>query len=460
MKTKVLSVILCLISLSLSSAMADWPQYLGPDRNGISPETSLASSWPEQGPKVLWKSPVGEGFAGVSIKDGKVYLVDRVDSEKDVIRCYDFESGEELWSYSNEDPGKFDYNGSRNPPTVDDENLYCLGAMGTFYCISLESHDAVWKYDFKKEYGAKTPIWGFSQSPVLYKNMVIVAPQTKEAGVVAYDKDTGKIVWKTPRICAEAGYSSPTLTTIKDIDQIVIVTPLNAEDMVEAEEADYGDDEEEEEDEDEEDEDEEEEEEEDEDEEEEDEGPPFEEGGVYGINAETGEVLWNYRNFTRYTSITPVTVIGDDRLLITGEGGSTMLKIRLKGSEFEAAVLFKNKEYGTKLHPAMLYEDHLYMISEENDGLVCVTLGGKLLWKSGRYPRLGLGGAIMADGKIYMVEGDRGNLCFAEANPEKYVQLGMVEDIMEGDQMWAPPAIADGKLVIRDQKQLICLEVK
>ncbi|MHC4912613.1 MAG: outer membrane protein assembly factor BamB family protein, partial [Planctomycetota bacterium] len=352
MKTKVLTVIVCLISSSFNSVMADWPQYLGPDRNGISPETSLASSWPKGRPKILWKSPVGKGFAGVSIKDGKVYLVDRMDSKKDVLRCYDFESGAELWSYSNEDPGKFEYNGSRNPPTVDKESIYCVGAMGTFYCISLASHELVWEHDLKKDFGAKKPIWGFAQSPVLYKNLVIVAPQSKKAGVVAYDKNTGEIVWQTPRICDEAGYSSPTLTTIKGIDQIVIVTPLNAPDMVEEEDEededpDTGEDEDEEDDNG------------DPDAEEEiDEGPPFEEGGVYGINAATGKILWNYRNFTKYTSIPPVTIIGDGRIFVTGGEGATMLKVRLKGSEFEAVVVFKTKDFGAKIHPALLYEGH------------------------------------------------------------------------------------------------------
>jgi outer membrane protein assembly factor BamB len=455
MKTKIFAVVLCLIVLSFSSAMADWPQYLGPKRNNISPEGSLTSSWPKEGPKVLWKSPVGEGFAGVSIQDGKVYLVDRVDSQKDVIRCYDLENGAELWSYSNEDPGKFDYNGSRNPPTLDEDNLYCVGAMGTVYCINLSSHELVWKHDFKKDFGAKKPVWGFSQSPVLYKNLVIVVPQSKEAGVVAYDKDTGQIIWRTTRICAEAAYSSPTLTTRKGVDQIVIVTPLNAEDIVEEEEANYEEDEEEE-------------------EEEEfvsfmdkekdiEEGPPFEEGGAYGINAATGEILWNYRNFT--FSIAPVTLIGDDRIFVTGGGDAggrdaTLLKIRLKGSEFEPVVVFKSKEFGTKIHPAILYENHLYMISSDRDGLVCVQDDGKLVWKSGRRPQFGLGGLLMADGKLYLVEGNKGNVHLVKATPEKYTPLGTAENILEGDQMWAPPALSDGKLVIRDQKQLVCLEVK
>ncbi|MFC1739184.1 PQQ-binding-like beta-propeller repeat protein [Planctomycetota bacterium] len=442
MKTKVLVGIVCLIILSSSSVLADWPQYLGPERNGISPETSLASSWPEDGPKVLWTNPVGKGFAGVSIQDGKVYLVDRVESTNDVIRCYDLKSGEELWHYSNEDAGEYDYNGSRNPPTIDEENLYSVGGMGSVYCINLTSHELVWKRDFKEDFDAEKPWWGFAQSPLLYKNLVIAAPQSANAGAVAYDKNTGEIVWQTERLCDEPGYSSVMLTTIGGVEQIILVTPLTDPDAVEEEDEDDEDDE-------------------DDDEEEEDEGPPFEEGGVYGINAETGEILWNYRNFTEGVTIPPVTLIGDSRMFVTGGGGgSTMLKLRHEDGEFEVIVQFKTKEYSAHIHPALLYKEHLYMNSGGNDGLICVTLEGKVLWQSGRDPKFGRGGLIIAEDKIYAVEGDKGHLYLAKATPEKYTQLGLVEEILKGDEMWAPLALSDGKLVIRDQEKLMCLEVK
>jgi len=144
MKSGVFVGIVSLITLSFGVVRADWPQYLGPDRNGISPQTGLAKSWPKGGPKVLWTKPLGEGFAGAAIRDGKVYLLDRVKSTEDVLRCYDLETGNELWSFANKDPGEFDSDGSRNPPTVGDKNVYCVGGMGTVYCISRSRHKAVW----------------------------------------------------------------------------------------------------------------------------------------------------------------------------------------------------------------------------------------------------------------------------------------------------------------------------
>ena len=333
MKSWIFIAIVSLITFSFGTIRADWPQYLGPDRNGISPEKGLAKSWPKDGPKVLWTQPVGGGFAGAAIRDGKVYVVDRVDSAKDVLRCYDLAKGDELWSYSNEDPGKFEFNGSRNPPTVGEKNIYCVGGMGSVYCISRSSHKPVWKRDFKKDFDAAKPMWGFTQSPLLYKNLAIVAPQVKKAGAVAYDKATGEIVWKTPRLCDNPGYSSAVLTTIDGVDQIVLATPLSPPDEEDDED-------------------------EDEDEEEEDEGPPFEGGGLYGINAKTGEILWNYKGVTCKITIPPVTLIGDGRMFVTGGygAGSAMIKVARKGGKFQVTELFKSDEYDAQIHPALLHD--------------------------------------------------------------------------------------------------------
>ncbi len=432
--------IVSLITFSFVTVRADWPQYLGPDRNGISPEKGLAKSWPKKGPKVLWTQPVGKGFAGAAIRDGKVYVLDRVDSQKDVLRCYDLAKGDELWSFSNDDPGEFSFNGSRTAPTVEDENIYCVGAMGSVYCIGRSSHKPVWKRDFKKDFDAEKPMWGFTQSPLIYKNLVIVAPQVKKAGAVAYDKATGKIVWKTPRLCSDPGYSSPVLTTIDGVDQIVLTTPLKEPE--EEEDEDEG-----------------------EDPDEEDEGPPFEGGGLYGIDAKTGEILWNYKGVTCKITIPPVTFIGDGRMFVTGGygAGSAMIKVARKGGKFQVTELFKTDEYDAQIHPALLYENHLYMNANGNsrrEGLMCLTLDGKVLWKTRKKPSFGRGGLIMADGVIYIVEGDKRHLYMVKATPEKYTELGMAKKLLKGKEMWAPLALADGKLVIRDQKQLKCLNVK
>jgi len=425
-----------LLAVSFVITASDWPQYLGPNRNGKSPETGLARKWPSRGPKVLWEHKLGEGFAGAAIQDGRVYMLDRIDSKKDVLRCYNLSSGKELWTFENEDPGSFDYNGSRPTPTLDEDNLYAVGSMGSVYCIDLKTHKLKWMRQFKSDFQAERPFWAYSSSPLLYKNLVIVAPQCETAGVVAYHRETGDIVWKTGRLCHDPGYSSPSLVTIDGVDQIVQVTPFLLPEMIEEEE----------------------------DEEDKDEGPRFPGGGVYGMDAKTGEILWNFRDFYCGITIPPVTDIGDGRLFVTAgyESSATMLKISKQGNGFSVKVLFKNDDIKCQIHPAILYENHLYIQANSNDnrdGLMCLTLDGRILWKSGRRPHFEWGGFIIADDLLFMMEGNKGDLYMIEPNPKEFKVLNKFR-LLKRPKIWAPLALSEGNLVIRDQKQIKCVLLK
>ena len=238
-------------------AAQDWPQYLGPDRTGMSTETGFPIDWIKDPPKVLWKQPLGEGFGGAAIVGGKVYVLDRVDAKEDVFRCFDMKNGKELWHYSHPDTGEFSFNGSRAVPTIEGDRAYAVGAMGTVYCMDLKTQKPVWTHNFMKDFNAELPTWAYSQSPLIVRDLVIVAPQGREAGVVAYNKLTGELMWKTGRLSNDPGYSSPVLATLSGVEQIVQVTPYLSPELRESEE-----------------------------DEEEDENPEpyFEKGGVYGLS--------------------------------------------------------------------------------------------------------------------------------------------------------------------------------
>lgn len=429
-----LTIVFITISFAAVCFSGDWPQYLGPNRNGYSSETGFAVDWSHKKPEVLWQQPLGSGFGGAAIYAGRVYILDRVEGKKDVLRCFDLQSGEELWRYAHEDPGTFDFNGSRATPTIDDKNAYCVGAMGTVYCISLANHKPVWLHNFREDFEAELPVWAFSQSPLLYGDLVIVAPQCENAGVVAYNKNSGEIVWKTSRLCHDPGYASPTLATIAGVDQIVQVTPYLSPGILGEED------------------------------EEEDKGPRFEGGGVYGIDVSTGKILWNYKNFNCGITIPPVTLIGDGRIFITGgyEAATTMIQVQLRGGQFEVGELFRNEEVKAQIHPAILYDNHLYINgngNERHDGLICMNLDGEVLWKTKRRPSFDRGGFLIAEGRIIIVDAKRGDLCLAKASPEGYQELGRTR-LLQQPNIWAPLALSNGKLVVRDQKQLLCVNVK
>jgi len=447
-------VISCTIILIMSVSHLsadDWPNYLGSHQNNISKETGLLASWSEKEPEVLWSHSVGKGFGGAAIRENKVYILDRIDSKQDVMRCFDLNSGDELWQYAHEDPGEFGFNGSRSFPAVDEDHVYAIGPMGTVYCIDLDTHKPVWMHNFIDEYDAELPEWGFGLSPLLYGNLVIVAPQLKKAGVVAYDKETGKIVWETGRLCHAAGYSSPTMVNLCGSDQIVVITQYLTQEM-------RGEDEDEENEEDEE------EKEEGEEYDEEEEENIFDEGGVYGLDVNTGDILWNFRDFYCGIPIPPVTSVGDNRVFVTGgyESSATLLKIDKKGNQYNVEMLFRKDDVKSQIHPALFYKDHLFIQGNGanlKDGLMCMTLDGDILWKTGRKPGFDWGGFLLADEHVFIMDGKRGDLYLIQPDLEKYIEVSK-KRVLKRPQVWAPLALSNGRLVVRDQHQIKCIRVQ
>ena len=178
----------------------DWPQYLGPNRNGISAQKGIFRTWPQSGPEIQWTVDVGKGFGGPVIKDSKGYLLDRNDEIGDNLRCLDLSNGKELWNFAYDAPGSVMFPGSRSVPIVDGNFVYSCGHNGDLYCININTHKPVWNKNVWTDFGGdELPIWAITQCPLIYGDLLIIASQAPDAGVVAYDKLTGDIVWKTHR---------------------------------------------------------------------------------------------------------------------------------------------------------------------------------------------------------------------------------------------------------------------
>jgi outer membrane protein assembly factor BamB len=231
------------VSILLSSASAaDWPQYLGPGRNSTSSEKGILRSWPDGGPKLLWKASVGKGFGGPVAKDGKVYLLDRNDEVGETLRCFDLANGKELWKFAYDAPGAVMFPGSRGVPTIDGKHVYSCGHNGDLYCIDINTHQPVWKANIWTDFGGNPPakggggfqrgpaapgdfpIWAITQNPLIYGDLLLVASQAPDAGVVAYEKLIGKVKWKTPSL-GYVGYVSPAIVKIDGKDHVVMVSP-------------------------------------------------------------------------------------------------------------------------------------------------------------------------------------------------------------------------------------------
>jgi outer membrane protein assembly factor BamB len=196
MRSRVKIIMAAAVLSAVWSIAADWPQYYGPGRNSISTEKGLLRNWPKEGPQVLWTAPVNAGFGGPAVSGGKVYLIDRDEKVGDNLRCLNLSDGKELWNFAYDAPGSFPYPGSRTVPTVDGDRVYTCGPMGDLYCIHTGTHKPVWHKNLWKDFGgAQLPRWGITQNPLVYGQLLIVASQTPQAGVVAYDKLTGELKW-------------------------------------------------------------------------------------------------------------------------------------------------------------------------------------------------------------------------------------------------------------------------
>jgi outer membrane protein assembly factor BamB len=394
------------------AAAADWPQFQGPDRNGISPETGLLHAFPEGGPKVLWTVKLGEGYGGPAIRDGKVYVLDRQENQRELLRCWDLATGKEEWSAPYDAPGTVDHNGSRSIPAVDEKYVFTVGVFGDFTCFSRADHKIVWQKNILKDFEGKKPGWAVAQSPVLYKDWVIVAPQSPTVGVAAFEKATGKVAWQS-KTMGKMDYSSPLITQVAGQDQVVMEN-----------------------------------------------GPR-----VVGIDPANGEILWTYEGLPVKVAQVPCpTPIGDGRFFVSGgyDAGCAMFKVEKKDGKFAATELFKNMNCNAHIHNMILYKGFLYASCNTNskkDGLVCLDLDGNVKWKTGNSPNLDKGNFIFADGVMYIMDGAGGQLRIVDPTPDGYKQLAEAK-LLEGKQIWAPMALSDGKLVCRDQGQMKCVDLK
>ena len=401
---------------------ADWPQYGGPNRDNISQEKGLARKWPEGGPKVLWTVPLGTGFASPSIVGGKVYILDRPDDKQDVLRCLNLLDGKEIWNFAYPAPGNPTHAGSRTAPTIDDKYVYTVGIMGHLYCVDRETHQAVWNKNLCADFKLDEPMWGVAQAPSLYKDLVIVAAQAPDAFVVAYKRATGELAWKSPGL-GLLGYTTPIIVKLGGVDQAVMAGSCNPS------------------------------------------GP--EKGTVAGISLENGTILWKYDGWQNPIPIPFPTQLPDDRLFITGgyKAGSAMLQVTQQDGKFAVKELFKTGfEVGSQIQQPLLFGNHLYLNSNSNereDGMMCLTLDGQVKWETHNVPdapMFGLGPLMLADNLIFNLDGNKGILHLIEPSPDGYKELAQAK-FLDGKEIWSPMALSDGKLLVRSQSEMKCLDV-
>jgi len=402
------------LALATPGGTADWPQFRGPDRDGISKETGLLRTWPAGGPKVLWTVPVGQGYSAAAIVAGKVYFNDYDESAGDyLIRALSLADGKELWRFTEKRRIRPNHGITRTVPATDGKYVFSLDPKAVLHALDAATGQELWRKDFVKDYGSKIPPWYNGQCPLLEKDRVIVAPVGQKALVVALDKATGKEIWTTPNPDGWVlSHSSLTPATLGGVKQYMFSVLQ----------------------------------------------------GTVSVAAADGKRLWHFPfKFNLSVSPSPLPV-DSSRVYVTGayEAGGAMFRVKKTASGFTTEEVFVHapEDWNSEVQTPILYKDHMFAVGKKKRGLfTCLDLDGKQVWDSGGQASFELGSFILADGMFLILEGKTGMLHLLEASTTGYKELASAQ-VLSGHDVWGPLALSDGKLVIRDLEKMVCLDLK
>ncbi len=377
----------------------DWPQWRGPNRDGVSPES--AAPWPESGPKILWEKELGPGYSSVVVADQRVFTLFQ-DGDHEVAACI-HEDGKELWRYRYPSHFRSEGEGPRSTPAVDGAHVYTVGALGFMHCLKTKNGEVVWKRHLLQDFQADNLQWGTSFSPLVVGDLVFTNPGGRDGNsLVALDKYTGKVRWKA--LDDQAGYSSPVFATHAGKPQVVFFTAL----------------------------------------------------GLVGVTPDTGELLWRFPWETSYGCNIATPIVAGDYLFISSgyNRGCAVLKIEADADgKLQAHRVYENHSMHNHFSSSVRFKDHLYGFDEVE--LRCVDLrSGKIAWRQKGLRK----GSLLLAGDTLILLGEFGKLALAEANPKGYRELASYQ--VTDTKCWVAPVLANGRLYVRDQERLRCLDLR
>ncbi len=393
---------------------ADWPQFRGPGRTGISTETGLLKEWPQGGPRLVWqRQDLGDGYSSVAASGGKLYAISNKGMDNEMVHALDAATGRTLWSTKigvvgapMQQPA---YPGSRSTPTVSGGMVYALGSDGDLVCLEAAGGKVVWQHHVRKEFGGAHGVWAYSESPLVDGDRVICTPGG-ETTLLAVDKRTGAVAWRSQAPGGDqAGYSSVVAATVAGVRQYV----------------------------------------------------QFVQKGVIGVEAAGGKFLWRYDRTAMNSPANIPTPVVDGDLVYTasGRGGCALIRIRANGGALAAEEVYFNPRLPSAIGGSVKVGENLYGTS--GTGLMCVNFAdGAIRWQD---RCVGAGAIAVADGRIY-VFGENGEAALVEAAGDGYREKGRFRPSNPPERgqskSWAYPVVANGRLYLRELGCLWCYDIK
>ncbi|HTD86643.1 MAG TPA: PQQ-binding-like beta-propeller repeat protein [Candidatus Binatia bacterium] len=412
MKTAIFCAFTGLFAANLQSA--DWPQWRGPQRNGISKESGLLKEWPKDGPKLLWhRKDLGSGYSTPSVVGERLYILSNEGMENESVQALKVEDGKQIWSVRigkvgpNEGP---QYPAARSTPTVDGAVLYALGSDGDLASLETSNGKIRWQKNLRNDFGGKPGKWAFAESPLVDGDALVVTPGGSSATLVALNKKTGDVIWKSVVPGGDpAGYASIVVSEAGEVKQYV----------------------------------------------------QFVEKGVIGVDAKTGKFLWRYAKTAEGSPANiPTPIVEKDYVYTaTGRGGGGLIKIKKAGDAFEVEQVYFSPKLPTQIGGAVKLGEYLY--GTTGQGLLCAEfLTGNVKWQE---RGVGAGSLCFADGSLF-VHGENGDVALVEASPDSYREKGRFTPpdapIRGNSKAWAYPVVANGRLYVRDLASLWCYDIK
>ena len=407
--TNIPALLLALLPiLTITAAHADdWPQWRGPDRDGISKEKNLLTEWPEEGPPLAWKAAgLGGGYSSLAVAKGKLYTLGDLDDSSYVI-ALDEANGDLKWKTKIGDAGGHrKYPGPRSTPTVVGGQVFALNQHSDLVCLEAASGKRVWEKNLTDDFGGKMMSgWKYSESPLVDGDRVICTPGGKNGTLLALDRKTGKKIWQTSDWTDTAAYSSVVIATIHDTRQYLQLTG----------------------------------------------------NSVAGIDPDSGKVLWKADRKGK-TAVVATPVVADDLLFVTSSYGvgCNAFRVSKKGNAWSTEEVYANREISNHHGGVVLVDGHVY--GSSGSTFRCLDLkSGELSFNE---RSAGKGATLYADGRFYL-RSETGPVALIKATPKGLEEKGRFKQPDRSrHRAWPHPVVANGKLYLRDQDILLCYDVR
>ena len=396
-----------------------WPRFRGKDFSNSVQGPPVLEHWPDTGPPALWRTKVGQGYAGPVAHQGRVFLLDYDEKEEgDSLRVFSLTDGKEIWRRTYKAPIKKNHGYSRTVPAVTDDYVVTIGPRCIVMCNRPASGEFLWGIDLVAEYGTEVPLWYTGQCPLIDEGIAVVAPGGKNL-LMGVDCATGKILWETP---------NPDRWGMSH-SSVVPATLLGRKTYVYC----------------------------------------AKEGtvGVAADGVDRGQVLWRSTAWAHsVTSPSPLPVDGHRVFVTAGYGGgSMMLGLKEVNGKPVAEPLYELEKavFSCEQHTPLAFQDHFFAVLPKDAGefraqFACMNLDGKIVWTSGKTERFGLGPFLRAGDNMFILDDD-GTLSLIKSSITGYQRLARAR-VLHGREAWAPMALVDGRLLLRDFEEMVCLDVR